>query len=125
MSDPVEVALIARLRESAAMHVAGSTAEAYRGPWSHFVDWCASLKVPRCPLPADEMTVALYPYSVVERSNTFAPVKSASAVIAYFQKINMHEHLPTQSATVGMVRQAATRKFRLTPKGRKEPFQWA
>ena len=31
-SDPVEVALAAGLRESAAMHVAGSTAEAYRGP---------------------------------------------------------------------------------------------
>ena len=42
-SDPVEVTLAARLRESAAMHIAGSTAEAYRGPWNHFVDWCAYL----------------------------------------------------------------------------------
>ena len=123
--DPVEVALATGLRESAALHVASSTAEAYRGPWNSFVDWCTRLKVPRCPLPADEMTVALYLQSVVERSNTFAPVKSASAAIAYFQKINLHHHLPTQSPTVGMVRQAATRKFGLTPKGRKEPFQWA
>ncbi len=62
---------------------------------------------------------------MVERANTFAPVKRASAAIAYFQKINLHHHLPTQSPTVGMVRQAATRKLGLTPKGRKEPFQWA
>jgi len=69
--------------------------------------------------------VALYLQSVVERSNTFATVKSASAAIAYFQKINLQHHLPTPSPTVGMVRQAASRKFGLTPKVRKEPFQWA
>ena len=37
-SDPVKVALATKLRESATMHVAGSTAEAYRGPWNQFVD---------------------------------------------------------------------------------------
>ncbi len=41
------------------------------------------------------MTVTLYLQSVVERSNTFAPVKSALIVIAYFQKSNLREHLPT------------------------------
>jgi hypothetical protein len=51
-------------------------------------------------------------------------VKSASAAIAFFQKVNMYNHLPTQSPAVSMVRQAATRKFALTPKGRKDPFQW-
>jgi hypothetical protein len=71
------------------------------------------------------MMVALYLQLVVERANTFAPVKSASSAIAYFQKINLQHHLPTQSPTVGIVRQAASRKFGLTPKGRKEPFQWA
>ena len=92
----MEVALAARLRESAAMHVAGSKAEAYMGPWNHFMDWCASLKVPRCPLPADDMTVALYLQSVVKRANTFAPVKNASVAIAYFQiiiTISTHSHL--------------------------------
>jgi hypothetical protein len=71
------------------------------------------------------MTVALYLQFVVVRANTFAPVKSASAAIAYFQKINLQHHLPTQSPTVGMARQATSRKFGLTPKGNKEPFQWA
>jgi len=69
--------------------------------------------------------VALYLQSVVERSSTFAPVKSASAAIAFFQKDNQYSHLPTKSPAVGMVRQVTTRKFGLTPKGRKEPFQWA
>ena len=59
------------------------------------MDWYACPKVPRCPLPADEMTVALYLQLVVERANTFTPVKSASDAIAYFQKINLHHHLPT------------------------------
>jgi hypothetical protein len=57
--DPVEVGLAVGLHESAVAHVAGSTASAYVGPWTHFVDWCASRAVPRRPLPASEMTVAL------------------------------------------------------------------
>jgi hypothetical protein len=78
------------------MHVEGFTAEAYqRGPWNHFEDWCASFKVPRCPLLTDEMTVALYLKSVVVRANTFAPMKSVSTAIAYFQKTNLQHHLPT------------------------------
>ena len=121
----MEVALAAGVRSSALTHVAGSTAVAYAGPWQHFEDWCSALARPRCPLPADDFTVALYLQSLVERSKTFAPVKSASATIASFQKVNLFNHLPTQSPAVGMVRQAAARKFGLTPKGRKEPFQWA
>jgi hypothetical protein len=51
-------------------------------------------------------------------------VKSASAAIAFFQKVILYNHLPNQSPAVSMVRQAATRKFGFTPKGKKEPFQW-
>ncbi len=69
--------------------------------------------------------MGLYLQSVVEKANTFAPVKSASSAIAYFQKINLQHHLPTRSPMVGMVRQAASRKFGLTPKGRKEPCRLA
>jgi hypothetical protein len=69
--------------------------------------------------------VAVYLQSVVERSSTFAPVKSASVDIVFFKTVNLYNHLPSQSPAVGMVRQAAKRKFGLTPKGRKEPFQWA
>ena len=83
-SDPVEVALATGLRESAATHVASSTAAAYRWPWAHFVNLCASLAAPRCPLLDEEITVALYLQSLVERSSIFAPVKSASAAIAFF-----------------------------------------
>ncbi len=63
--------------------------------------------------------------SNVERSKSFAPMKSASASIAFFHKVNLYNHLPTQSRVVGMVRQAAARKFGLIPKEMKETFQWA
>jgi hypothetical protein len=59
---------------------------------------------------------------MVERSKSFASVKSASLAIAFFQKVNMFDHLPTQSPAVNMVREATARKFGLTPKGRQEAF---
>ena len=105
--DPVEVALAAGLRESAFAHVAGSTSATFRGPWAHFVDRCASRVVPRCPLPAQDTTVAFYLQSVVERSKSFAPVKSVSAANNFFLKVNMFDHFPTQSLAVNMARQAA------------------
>ncbi len=55
----------------------------------------------------------------------FAPVKSHSAAIAFFQKVNLFHHLPSQSPAVCMVRQASVRKFGLFPKNRKAPFKWA
>jgi len=60
VDDPVEVALAARLQMSALAHVAGSTSRAYVGPWNAFVLWCGTLMRPRRPLPADDLTVALY-----------------------------------------------------------------
>jgi hypothetical protein len=42
-SEPVEDALAAGLRESAAAHFASSIATTYRGLWAHFVNWCSSL----------------------------------------------------------------------------------
>ena len=121
----MEVGLAAGLREAVVAHVAGSTASAYVGPWTHFVNWCASLAVPRCPLPASEITVALFLRSVVERSKSYGPVKSHSAAIAFYQKVNLFGHLPTRSPAVNMVRQAAARHFGLGTSNRKEPFSWA
>ena len=80
----MEVALAAGVKSSALAHVAGSTASAYAGPWHHFEEWCSSLARPRCPLPANDFTVALYLQSVVERSKSFAPVKIALEAIAFF-----------------------------------------
>jgi hypothetical protein len=70
------------------------------------------------------MTVALYLRSVVERSKSYAPVKSHSAAIAFYQKVNLFGHLPTRSPAVNMVRQAAARQFGLGTRNRKEPFTW-
>jgi hypothetical protein len=40
--------------------------------------------VPRVTLPAMDVTVALYLQSVVNRAKIFAPVKTASAAIAFY-----------------------------------------
>ena len=121
--ESVEVGLATSLHESAVAHVAGSTAGAYAGPWTHFVDWCASLAIPCCPLPASEMTVALYLRSVVERSNSYGPEKSHSVAIVFYQKVNLFGHLPTRSLAVNMVRQVAASHFGLGTRNRKEPFR--
>ena len=123
--DPVESALAADLRRSAVENVAQSTAKTYTGQWNLFVSWCGSLVVPRSPLPADEATVALYLQSVMNGAKTFAPVKAASAAIAYHQKINLFAHEPTQSPAACLVRSAAMRHFGLNVVNRKEPFEWA
>jgi hypothetical protein len=67
----------------------------------------------------------MYLQSVVNRAKTFAPVKAASAVISFYQKINIFSHEPTQTPAVCLVREAAIRRFGLNAKNRKEPFEWA
>ncbi len=69
--------------------------------------------------------VAMYLQSVVERSKSYAPVKSHSVAIAFFQKFNLFGHLPTRSLGVNMVRQTTARRFGLGPKNRKDSFHWA
>ena len=105
-------------------HVADSTALAYVGPWNAFVRWCGARLSERCPLPASEYTVTLYVQSVADDAKTFAPVKSCSAEIAFFQKVNRYHHLPTKSLAVCMARQAAAIRFGLAPQNRKAPFLW-
>jgi hypothetical protein len=57
-SDPVEMALAAHLQQAAREHVAAKTCKTY--------------------------TEAMYMPSVANNAKTFAPVKSASAAIAFF-----------------------------------------
>jgi len=121
---PVEVGLAACLHESAVAHVTGSTTSAYVGPWTHFVDWCASSVAPRYPLSASEMTVAHYRRSVVERSKSYGPEKSHLVVIAFYQKVNLFGYLPTRSLAVNMVRRVVAKHFGLGTRNRKGPFSW-
>lgn len=123
--DPYEIGLAGRLQQSALAHVASSTAKAYAGAWSKFVRWCNSLQRPRRPLPADDITVGLYLQAVLDTATSYNAIKRSSAAIAFFQRVNLFDHLPTQSPEVCMVRRAAARKFGLAPKNRKKPFQWA
>ena len=123
--DPAEMALAADLQKSALAHVAESSCGKYTGQFNMFVSWCDSLAEPRASLPASEGTVALYLQAVMNGAKTFAPVKAASAAIAFYQKINLFSHEPTQSPAVCVVRSAAMRRFGLNTSNRKEPFEWA
>jgi integrase len=62
--------------------------------------------------------------SVMNGAKTFAPVKAASAAIAFFQKTNLFDHEPMQLPAACLVRSAAMRKFGLKSKNRKERFEW-
>ncbi len=79
--------------------------------------------VPRCPLPSSELTVVLFLQTVVEKSKSYGHVKSHSAAITLYQKVNLFGHLPTRSLAVNMVRQAVAKRFGLGTSNRKEPFR--
>jgi len=115
------MALVADCQKVALAHVAESSCNTYIGHWNLFVAWCNALAVPRVTLPTTDGTVALYLQSVVNRAKTFAPVKSSSAAIAFYQKINLFQHEPTQYPAVCIVRSAAMRRFSSTPRTEKNP----
>jgi hypothetical protein len=61
----------------------------------------------------------MYLQSMVNGAGTIAPVKAASAAIAFYQKINIFSHGHAQSPAVCIVREAAIRRFGLNAKNRK------
>ena len=61
---------------------------------------------------------------MVNDAKSFAPVKAASAAIAFFHKVNLFDHEPRQCPAACLVQNAAMRYFGLNPKNRKEPFDW-
>ncbi len=119
------MALAADLQQAALEHVASTTCKTYTCRWNIFVRYCDALKVPRVPLLAADGTLAMYLQSIMNGAKTFAPVKAASAAIAFYQKINLFSHEPAQSPAVCLVREAAIRRLGLNAKNRKEPFEWA
>ena len=118
------MALAGELQNSALAHVAASTSHAYVGPLNAFVLWCQNLIRPRRSLPAEDITVALYMQSLMNSANSFSSIKSASASIVFYHKINLFTNHPIMAPEVCMVRTTATRKFGLSPKRVKEPFMW-
>jgi len=122
--DPVELALAADLQKAAISHVAGPSCKTYKGQWNLSAAWCDAIKLPRATMQATDATVVLYLTSVVNRAKTFAPVKAAPAAIAFYPKINLFNHEPTQSPAVCIVWSAATRRLGHGNKNRKEFFEW-
>jgi hypothetical protein len=115
LDDPIEVALAGELQNSALAQVAASTSHAYVGPWNAFVLWCQNLIRPRRSLPAEDITVALYMQSLMNSANYFSTIKSASASIAFYHKINLFTNHPTMALEVCMVRTAAAKIIRPIP----------
>jgi hypothetical protein len=60
-----------------------------------FVTWCDELAEPRVSLPASDGTVTIYMQTAMNDAKKFAPVKAASATIAFCLKINLFDHEPT------------------------------
>ena len=69
--------------------------------------------------------MALYLANLAEKATSFSVIKSASATIAYYQKINQFDHNPTISPLATFVRVAFARRLGTAPKRRKAPFLWA
>jgi hypothetical protein len=90
--DLVELELAADLQRSGLAHVAESLCITYTSQINLFVAWCGALAEPRLPLPASDGTAALYLQSVMNGAKMFAPLKAASAAIAFYQKINLFDH---------------------------------
>jgi len=118
------MALASDLPKSALAHVMEYSCGKYTDQINMLVAWCdALLAEPRASLPASDGTVTLYLQSVMNGAKTFAPVKTASATIAFYQKINLFYYKPNQSLAVCLVWGAATRKFGIYSETRKEPFK--
>ena len=101
--DPVEMAMAAAFQKSALAHVLVSLSGKYTGRFNIFVAWCDALAVPRAYLPASDATVALYLQAVMNGAKTFAPMKAASAAIAFYQKVNLFNHEPTHAIAGGLL----------------------
>ncbi len=83
-NDPVEMALAIDLQQAALEHVATKTCKTYIGQRKMFVRRCDALTVPKVLLPASDGTVAMYFKSVANGAVTFAPVKAATAALAFY-----------------------------------------
>jgi hypothetical protein len=68
INNPVELELADRLRGSTIAHVAESTSGAYVGPWNTFVLWCETLMRPRRPFPINDITIAIYIQSLMDKA---------------------------------------------------------
>jgi hypothetical protein len=120
-SDPVEASLFELMHSAVQGSRAAGSLKSYKSPWGRFSTWCVARSPPRCPLPALHVTVALFLCAVAATSNTYAPVKSASAAIFTAHDMGL-AGAPTKHPLCKLVRQGLKRKFGLRLVNRKEPL---
>ena len=124
-SDPVVIELLGDLQRSALEGWATSSLRKYASGWNMFVGWCAARRPLLSPMPASELTVALYLQQRMNEGTSIAAVKSASAAISMMHKANLHAEEPTKGLLPGLVRRANRRKFGTAATRDKEPFLWS
>jgi integrase len=117
--------LLGDLRRSALEGWAASSLRKYASGWNMFVIWCAARLPQLSPMPASELTVALYLQQRMNEGNSIAAVKSSSAAISMMHKANLHAEEPTKGLLPGLVRRANRRKFGTAATRDKEPFLWS
>jgi hypothetical protein len=96
----------------------------YGPTWKRFKKWCAERKPPRCPLPAEPSTVALYFMWLGQTANTYSVIKGASGAIFTYHQLGLTGTTPTQDAFVNLVRTALQRKIGIMLVNQKEPLEW-
>lgn len=120
-TDREESALTGELMGLVAGTRAASTWKAYEPAFGKFARWCAERVPPRCPLPAEPFTVALYLTHVGRTAKSYSVVKTASGAIHSAHEVAGHLS-PTGHHTVAMARKGLERKIGRAPVNRKDPL---
>lgn len=124
LQDDVEVKLGTDLTELLKGTRADDTWDTYGPTWIRFKKWCAERTPPRCPLPAEPATVALYFMWLGQTANSYSVIKTASGCIFTYHQLGLTGTIPTQDAFVNLVRSALQRKIGIRLINQKEPLEW-
>ena len=123
-SDLVGTAVYGRLHATALRGWEESSLQQYVYAWNTFFMWCAERTPPLCPLPAEEVTIAMYFQHRLDSAKSFSVLRSASAAIAAFHKVNLFPQRPTRGPLPSMVRECGKRLLGLAANRDKAPFPW-
>jgi hypothetical protein len=92
-----------------------------------FVAWCDALEMPRVTLLVADTMVALYLQLVVNRAETFAPVKVTAAAIVFYKKnisSTTSQRSPRRSALCGVLRRGGLASTTRTGKNPLKGSKW-
>ena len=124
-SDLAGTAVFAQLRASALRGWEESSLHQYTGAWNRFFLWCAERTPPLCPLPAEELTIAMFLQHRLGSAKSYSVIRTDSAAIGALHKLNLFAQRPTRGPLPSLVRECAKRELGLAATRDKDPFPWA